>query len=354
MGLLSTEVEIILSVENVARYEKLGYKIPKRTGKKGRPVLDETVPIIVKVEHLPKSSFIKVDVECDYCNDKYKIGYFSYVKSQRYHEGKVYCRHCIQKVTKKFLESDERDRRKFYPEYTTFIRRVQKRDNYTCQCCKKKNKELEIHHLDGYDWCIEGRLDDTNAITLCNNCHKNFHAKYGYGGNTRKQFQEWFGDVFLELQLFNGDLSPCRKVYCYEENIIYLGASDFCEKHNIKHTSWSYRVLNDSSSGKRINKMHIFWYDEFIKFTPEEIEEKVNKKPQRNSLMVIHLESEKVYDSIKDACKKTGANAECIRLCCHHKATYTKLKDGTKSHWMFYDEFLKNKKGDVFYEGNDF
>ena len=30
---------------------------------------------------------------------------------------------------------------------------------------------------------------------VCNKCHKEFHGIYGYGGNTRKQFEEFMTGV---------------------------------------------------------------------------------------------------------------------------------------------------------------
>ena len=48
------------------------------------------------------------------------------------------------------------------------------RDNYTCQCCGKKNCRLEVHHIkfrrDG------GTDDEENLITLCKECHDGVHA----------------------------------------------------------------------------------------------------------------------------------------------------------------------------------
>ena len=48
------------------------------------------------------------------------------------------------------------------------------RDNYTCQCCGKKNCRLEVHHI---KFKSNGGTDDEeNLITLCENCHKGVHA----------------------------------------------------------------------------------------------------------------------------------------------------------------------------------
>lgn len=64
------------------------------------------------------------------------------------------------------------------------------RDNRRCQVCNVKNKNLNAHHLDGWNWCKEKRFDTENGITLCASCHRRFHKKYGYGNNTKEQFTE--------------------------------------------------------------------------------------------------------------------------------------------------------------------
>ena len=48
------------------------------------------------------------------------------------------------------------------------------RDNYTCQCCGKKNCRLEVHHIKFR--CNGGTDDEKNLITLCEDCHKGVHA----------------------------------------------------------------------------------------------------------------------------------------------------------------------------------
>ena len=48
------------------------------------------------------------------------------------------------------------------------------RDNYTCQCCGKKNCRLEVHHV--IFRCNGGTDDEENLITLCKECHDGVHA----------------------------------------------------------------------------------------------------------------------------------------------------------------------------------
>ena len=47
------------------------------------------------------------------------------------------------------------------------------RDNYTCQCCGKKNCRLEVHHIKFRS--NSGTDDEENLITLCEDCHKGVH-----------------------------------------------------------------------------------------------------------------------------------------------------------------------------------
>ena len=64
-------------------------------------------------------------------------------------------------------------------------------DNYSCSLCGAIGGNLNAHHIDSWDWCIERRFDITNGKTLCTQCHISFHKKYGYGKNTEEQFEKF-------------------------------------------------------------------------------------------------------------------------------------------------------------------
>ena len=62
-------------------------------------------------------------------------------------------------------------------EYRRFRRSVLERDDYTCQFCGCRQKELHVHHIKpfaDYPWL---RTDVDNGITLCPNCHREVHSK---------------------------------------------------------------------------------------------------------------------------------------------------------------------------------
>lgn len=80
--LLTKEVEVIPSGKNIKYYKDLGYDSKCH------------VPLMVKVEDLPKSSNKYVEVLCDYCNkETFSIRYHDYNKEKR-HIDKHACKNC--------------------------------------------------------------------------------------------------------------------------------------------------------------------------------------------------------------------------------------------------------------------
>lgn len=90
------------------------------------------------------------------------------------------------------LTDEDRIQKRKYPEYKKWRESVYNRDNYVCQICKdNKGGNLNAHHLDGHNNNPDKRILLENGVTLCNECHKDFHHQYGYGNNTKKQFLEF-------------------------------------------------------------------------------------------------------------------------------------------------------------------
>lgn len=359
MGLLSTEVEVTLQGINISYYENLGYEIPRVKGKYGFCVPRNT-KINVKVDDVSYGSNVKVDVKCDLCGKEYQEKYNDYNKHN--HDGKCYCRSCANKLFnsgenhsrwRQDLTDEDREVGRSYPEYTQFIKRVYKRDNYTCQCCGKKPKHgLVVHHLNGYNWFIEGRIDETNAVTLCENCHSNFHYIYGYGNNTKEQYEKWIGNTLNNLEKYIGDLPTARKIFCYEENKIYESSKHYANTHNADKTT-VVRACNreirkiKTTNGFRnmatltVKGNHLFWLDEYEMMTKDGILSIVNAQNKKYK-KVICITTKEVFNSISFAIRKYNIYKSGVRDCCIGKQkTAGKLPDGTPLRWMFYEDFLK-------------
>ena len=85
-------------------------------------------------------------------------------------------------------------------DYKDFIKSIYRRDSFECKICGDKNN-LVSHHINGYNWYKEGRLEPLNNITLCSKCHEEFHNIYGRGDNTWEQFKEYL--IFLKNEYSN-------------------------------------------------------------------------------------------------------------------------------------------------------
>lgn len=91
------------------------------------------------------------------------------------------------------LTDEERMKNRDLWEVIKWRNAVYERDRYTCQKCKvAKGGNLNAHHINGYNLDKENRFNIDNGITLCKDCHNDFHKTYGYGNNTQNQFDEWF------------------------------------------------------------------------------------------------------------------------------------------------------------------
>lgn len=60
---------------------------------------------------------------------------------------------------------------------TRWATQVKRRDDFTCQVCGSKQK-LIAHHLNSYKSDKENRYNVENGITLCRECHTDFHCNF--------------------------------------------------------------------------------------------------------------------------------------------------------------------------------
>lgn len=282
MGLITEEVEVILSSKTIEYFEKLGYEIPRRIDKYNVSRVKRGSKIKVKVLDLMQNSNALVDVECDNCKKIMLMKYEAFNLCRR--NEKYYCNQCKNIFNrgkhhynwKPNKTDEERLYKRLIEGYTEFVKRVLERDNYTCQFCGNKiNHNAEVHHLDGFDWCKEKRLDDTNGITLCKTCHKNFHSVYGYGGNTKSQYEQWVGKS-LKLIKYMGEIPTTRPFYCFEDGCVYSSVIKYA-KENKFDSSKIYKVCNKKQNTYK--GKHYMWYDEYLeKFEIEKQNEILNRK----------------------------------------------------------------------------
>ena len=83
----------------------------------------------------------------------------------------------------------------FIKDYGAFRRLVLIRDDYKCLCCGNDNeKDLQVHHIRSFKDNLELATSVKNGVTLCKDCHKKYHKKYGWNGK-----QETFSKFIREM-----------------------------------------------------------------------------------------------------------------------------------------------------------
>lgn len=121
----------------------------------------------------------------------------STIMNMKNNGGKV-CRKCsIERISGenhynwKGEERKETERLRGSLESKQWRKDVFNRDHYQCICCGSK-QFISAHHKNSFEWCIDQRFNINNGVTLCEDCHLDFHEKFGFGNNTEEQFNKWF------------------------------------------------------------------------------------------------------------------------------------------------------------------
>lgn len=286
MGIISEYVDIKVNAYTCNYYSNRGYDIPKKINKNGKLVIDCSKTISICVSDLPINSHQIIQISCDCCGKQINVIYQNYNKILKKH-GEYLCRKCANKKynsgqnncnwNPELSDEDRKLKRSVNEEYKELIKKVFHRDNYICQCCGRHAKKLNAHHKNGYSWYIEGRYDVNNCVTLCDNCHINFHTIYGKSHNTQEQYIEWLEKSKIELEQNGGYLSPGRKIISYEDGKIYDSTRKAAEINGYKSTTNINAVCNHKEKYNTAYGKHWFWYEEYINMTEEEIQYYVSK-----------------------------------------------------------------------------
>lgn len=332
MGLISTKAEVTLNSRNIVRLRNLGYSVPANTHWK-----KEAIKINVKIEDLSIGSCATIEWKCDClgCTTITKETYKKYMRRKRGENGEIYCNYHSYKISRSGenngnfnpnITQEEREDGRKIPQYNEFIKKVLARDNYTCQCCGKYRHDLEVHHLNGYSWFEQGRIDETNAITLCHNCHTNYHNIYGCKNANKEDFLEWIKDVELNLNKYDGEIPNIRWMYCIETKSIIKNP------RKLK----SYNGLKACCLGnlKSYKGKHYMYYDVFNTMDENDILNYIIRclKTKDN---YICLETMKIYTKISLIPNFTPNDRKNISRCCNK---------GTETlggfHWRYLSDYL--------------
>ena len=109
---------------------------------------------------------------------------------------------CIQKETmhdirwNPNLSKEDREinrsREMSVPGLHIWRKEVYKRDGWHCTVCGDNSSgNLVAHHKNSWSDNKLLRLDVNNGVTICVDCHKEFHGQFGWGRNTEKQWNDF-------------------------------------------------------------------------------------------------------------------------------------------------------------------
>lgn len=87
---------------------------------------------------------------------------------------------------------EERVSARKYKAYEDWRNEVLEKYDYTCIISGQRGGTLNVHHLNGYSWDIENRLNPNNGVVLTKELHDEFHKIYGKKHNTLEQFKEFY------------------------------------------------------------------------------------------------------------------------------------------------------------------
>lgn len=353
MGIINKKIEVLLHGINIKYYEDLGYEIPRYYDEKHKKYfIKNNTKIEVKTKDLPKGSQIKVLIECDSCGKKYEKSYQEYFKYN--HNGKTYCNKCGKKILNSGenngwynpnLTQEEREIGRATPENYEWVKKCLARANYKSELSNIHTKDLQVHHLNDWANHKNQRYDVKNGIVLTKEEHMNFHLwqriNYPKQPCTKEQFEEW-SKTNICMDEFEGDIQVSRQIYCLEEDKIYNSVFDLQKEWNLKTHSNIYGCCNHRSGTKTINKKHLFWYDEYINMSKNDIENYLLKSKSLSKNSVICLTTGKIFESIVEASNYYNIQRQGISKCCRkEQKSAGKLNDGTKLEWAYYEEFIK-------------
>jgi len=86
------------------------------------------------------------------------------------------------------------------PNYNAWKEGVLINFNFKC-FVTGSTSNLECHHLDSWNWSIEGRYDINNGIVITKEIHKLFHKKYGNGNNTGQHFEQFLINEYNIIEM---------------------------------------------------------------------------------------------------------------------------------------------------------
>lgn len=160
--------------------------------------------------------------------------------------------------------------------------------------------------------CTIDELNDREKYWI--NKYNSFDSDVGYnltsGGDTGKELSEETRKKLIKNGYKTGMINA-KKVICLETGEIFDTIVSAANKYGVNYSVITRVCEHVRNTG---GGQHWLFYDEYLTLSDEEIEKYKNLRSKTRP--VIYLNTNQIFDSIKEASEITGVNVHSINQCC--------------------------------------
>lgn len=273
MAVLEKEVSITISSNNIKHYEDFNYSIPRYVDKLGRLKVKRGTKVIVKIEHIPHGSDIRLTKICDKCGVHIPNQTYQNILRRRNNDGKDFCNKCgNRKLVNRLKENIPYDRslenwaKKNNKEY--LLKEFSIKNN-------KRPSEISRATNDKYTWnCFV--CGNEYRMIVKNRTNGNQHCPLCSESKGEKRIRKWLNENGIEFEsqkeyqnligLSGGNLS--YDFYIHKQNILIEYQGEFHDGSGNKYTKMKLEVQQEHDKRKReyakfhnINLLEIWHWD---------------------------------------------------------------------------------------------
>lgn len=224
-----------------------------------------------------------------------------------------------------------------WSEHKKELRRNNHGNDYLQRAWNKYGEENFKHTV--IEECSEDELDEREIYYI--NLYNSFESDIGYnltsGGGRNKIISDCTRQKLSQNML--GENHPNRKeVICLETGEIFISITSAANSIGVDYSAIT-RCCNGLTG--TVKRLHWLFYNDYLNKTQIELDEIMEKENLRDH-KVICLNTGEIFQSIKDAHKQTGVNANTIGQCCSGKRKKAGFdKNGDPQVFKYFEDYLK-------------